>query len=149
MQNLQTKLNLIENHQNIISEEIYNSLHKREGKKMDKDSNNNSTISTKAKPKIDKDNKHHNSPQKPNEVADRKIVKISDIKTSTTATISTTDSNLIQSGTHTLKRKRESKSPLKIESTSEDSNKKQNQTTATILVSKTKLKSGLPLLLKK
>lgn len=69
-------------------------------------------------------------------------------------------SSQLQSGTNTLKRKRETKSPTKqaADSTTYESSKKQQQeqqqllspTVATILVStKTKTKSGLPLLLKK
>lgn len=136
----------------MVAEEIYNSLHNREIK-VAKDSNNNnnninSTISTKAKPKIDK------HIHKPNEINDpttkeKKCVKISDTKSSPAS-----DSSQLQSGTNTLKRKRESKSPMKMIDSppDEESNKKlssSSQTIATILVSKTKTKTGLPLLLKK
>lgn len=147
----------------MFSEEIYNSLHNTtvhlthtKAMKIEKDSNNNSninnsTISTKVKPnKIDKQN-NKNTKEMINENAtmatkEKKNVKISDAKSSIV-----TESS---SGTNTLKRKRESKSPIKsLDSQPEESNKKQSssssQTIATILVSKTKTKSGLPLLLKK
>lgn len=60
-------------------------------------------------------------------------------------------------GTQTLKRKRDSaKSPIKapplgnaVDPTNESNRKNSQSTTATILVSKTKTKTGLPLLLKK
>lgn len=133
LQNLQTKLNLIENHQNVFSDEIFNSFHQRD-LTIDKDKNNNSTtISTKAKSKI-----IDNCSQKMNET---KNVKIADSKSE------------MLSGMQTLKRKRDSKSPsakMTVESPSSDAtSRKQSTTTATILVSKTKTKTGLPLLLKK
>lgn len=145
LQNLQTKLNLIESHQSIVSEEIYNSLHSNMDIKIEKDSNNNdSTISTKAS----KPNKLIDIPTSTAAVSttkEKKNVKIADSKT-----------NTVVSESNTLKRKRDSKSPSKSADSSAqpaESNKKQSnsssQTIATILVSKTKTKSGLPLLLKK
>jgi hypothetical protein len=166
LKNLQTKLNLIENHQNLFSEEIYNSIHKRRDTiQVEKDSNNNSTISTKAKPKIDKHTSKLNETSEstksvaaaavatPIAVKEKKSVKITDPK-------SDLSQQVHGSATNTLKRKRESKSPLKIADSPslEELSKKQqsgsgngngSNTTATILVSKTKTKSGLPLLLKK
>lgn len=133
LQNLQTKFNLIENHQNMFSEKIYNSVHHCD-QSIDKDRNNNSTtMTTKAKSKvIDK------IPLKMNE---NKNVKLADPK------------NESSSGMQTLKRKRDAKSPsakVTVESPSSDaSSRKLSTTTATILVSKTKTKTGLPLLLKK
>lgn len=154
MKNLQTKLNLIENHQNIVSEEIYQSLHSRDVK-MEKDSNNNTatsttpttnTISTKVKSKIDKTT----------------IQKPIDIKNSAVSSGGGKSVKIVEqtSGTNTLKRKRETKSPTNQTAAPCELSKKQQQhqdqqselpspTVATILVSKTKTKSGLPLLLKK
>lgn len=136
LQNLQTKLKLIENHQSIFSEEIYNSLQRNAT--TEKDSNNNSTVITKGKTNV-----IEKSAQKSTEgvLRDRKnVVKIIDPKSD-------------PSGIQTLKRKRDAKSPsskITIESpTSDATSRKQSQTTATILVSKTKTKTGLPLLLKK
>jgi hypothetical protein len=106
----------------LFSEEVFNSLHQRD-QTIDKDRNNNSTnITTKAKSKVvDK--------------SSQKIVAE------------------MLSGVQTLKRKRDSKSPSAkeiVESPSSDAtSRKQSTTTATILVSKTKTKTGLPLLLKK
>jgi hypothetical protein len=169
-------LNLIENHQSIVSEEIYQSLHSRDGAKMRKDSNNNNataaattittttntslSTSTKVKSKIDKTT----TIQKPVDIINSmagKSVKIVENKSGDMIP------SQLQSGTNTLKRKRETKSPTKYsqaDSTTSEMSKKQQQqepeqehqqqqqtspTVATILVSKTKSKSGLPLLLKK
>lgn len=132
LQNLQNKLNLIENHQNMFSEEIFNSLHQRDNNHqpatavVDKDRNNNSVTSSTAKSA---------KKQQPNE-APKKVESKSEIASGT------------------LKRKRDVKSPsakVTIESPSSDptSRKQSQHTTATILVSKTKTKTGLPLLLKK
>lgn len=126
-------MNLIENHQSMFSEEIYNSLHNTD-LKIEKDRNNNSTISTKGKPKIDKQtNKNESNDAAVASAKEKKNVKISE-----------------SSGTNTLKRKRDAKSPVKCaDSPLEQESSKKQQNTATILVSKTKSKSGLPLLLKK
>lgn len=131
LQNLQTKLNLIENHQSIISEEIYNSLHQRDPT-TDTDRNNNSTNAAKANTQ--------RFAQKSNENLEPKHEGILKDK-----------KNVVEPPMGTLKRKREAKSPSKtVESPSSDaSSRKQSSTTATILVSKTKTKTGLPLLLKK
>lgn len=108
----------------MFSEEIFNSIQQLAS---EKDSNNNSTLTTKAK--IDREGI----------LRDRKnVVKICDPKS--------------ESNVQTLKRKRDTKAPMHvtIESpTSDATSRKQSQTTATILVSKTKTKTGLPLLLKK
>lgn len=129
LQNLKTKLNLIENHQSIFSEEIFNSLHQRDQKK-DKDKNNNSTINNAVKTK-----------------STDKILQV------TNENISPSEKKDTLPGTQTLKRKRDAKSPSTrsvIDSPSSDAtSRKQGATTATILVSKTKTKTGLPLLLKK
>lgn len=141
LQNLQTKLNLIESHQSMISEEIYNSVHQLD-LTTEKDKNNNSTITAKAKPKPNErvaQKSNENVMPVPEGVLKEKknVVKI--IESSP--------------GVQTLKRKRDAKSPsskVTIESPSSDAtSRKQSQTTATILVSKTKTKTGLPLLLKK
>lgn len=141
----------------MVSEEIYQSLHGRNVKMMEKDSNNNdnavattttittttNTSSTKAMSKIDKTTT---------------IQKPIDIKNSSGMSVKIVETQL--QTTNTLKRKRETKSPTKqadADSTTNDSIKKQpteqpqqmSPTVATILVSKTKTKSGLPLLLKK
>lgn len=136
LQNLQTKLNLIENHQSMFSEGILNSLHQT----MDK--NNNSTVTARIKSKSG-DKSGHKSNENINPMHDyakdkKSVVTIMDPKAD---------------GVQTLKRKRDAKSPsakATIESPSSDAtSRKQSQTTATILVSKTKTKTGLPLLLKK
>jgi ribosomal protein S21 len=134
LQNLQNQLNLIENNQSAFSEEIFNSLHSRDHT-IDKDRNNNSTITARSAQRVvDK------FPQKTNENFD--------------GVLKDSKKNVEQpSGTQTLKRKRDSKSPsakVTIESPSSDAtSRKLSSTTATILVSKTKTKTGLPLLLKK
>lgn len=135
LQNLQAKLNLIENQQHMFSEELFNSLHQRNT--TEKDSNNNSTIT--------KTNANEKFAQKSNDydgiLKDKKnVLKIVDPKS--------------ESVQGTLKRKRDSKSPSaklpQVESpTSDATSRKQSSTTATILVSKSKTKTGLPLLLKK
>lgn len=141
LQSLQTKLNLIENHQSMYSEEILISTHQRETTDII-DSNNNSTVTAKLKPKT-----NENIEKKLNEnslfdgvLREKKNVKITDTKND-------------PSGVQTLKRKRDAKSPsakVTAESPSSDAtSRKQSQTTATILVSKTKTKTGLPLLMKK
>ncbi|CRL02332.1 CLUMA_CG015177, isoform A [Clunio marinus] len=135
-------LNLIENHQNLFSEEIYNSLHpRRDSNVIDKDKNNNSTISTNIKAKPKSINESTQQRIEHDFMKDKKNVKINEAKSE------------MSSGVQTLKRKRDSKSPtakVTIESpTSDASSRKQSQTTATILVSKTKTKTGLPMLLKK
>ncbi|KAG5682976.1 hypothetical protein PVAND_012290 [Polypedilum vanderplanki] len=156
LMNQEVELKAAKNHQSIFSEEIYNSLHKRDQNlQVEKDSNNNSTISTKVKPKIDKNT------SKPNEInetitttinnisKEKKSVKITDPKSINNNNL---DNSQVQNATNTLKRKREAKSPIKTAdspSSEEMSKKQSSQTTATILVSKTKTKSGLPLLLKK
>lgn len=137
LQNLQTKLNLIENHQSMFAEEIYNSLHHRDST-IDKDKNNNSTITAKPKPKTN-EKLAHKSNENSNPMHDGVLrEKLTDQKCE---------------GVQTLKRKRDTKSPsakVNIESPSSDAtSRKQSQTTATILVSKTKTKTSLPLLLKK
>lgn len=131
----------------MFSEEIYNSLHNT-NLKIEKDRNNNSTISTKGKPKIDK-------PTNKNESNDT-VVAVASAKEKKNVKISDTKSSIVSEscGTNTLKRKRDAKSPVKCADSQleQESSKKQSgssQTTATILVSKTKTKSGLPLLLKK
>lgn len=135
LQNLQTKLNLIENQQSIFSEEIFNSLHQHH-QLSDKDTNNNSTST--ARPRT-----NEKLTQKSNENCDPKFEGVLRDKKNVD----------VPSGQQTLKRKRDSKSPstrTAVESPSSDAtSRKQSQTTATILVSKTKTKSGLPLLLKK
>lgn len=118
----------------MFSEEIFNSLHQCD-QTIDKDKNNNSTITAKAKPKcVEK------YPMKSNENNPMNAVKMTEPK-----------SEIYSSGT--LKRKRDAKSPSAkptLESpTSDATSRKQSQTTATILVSKSKTKTGLPLLLKK
>ncbi|KAL7029748.1 hypothetical protein ACKWTF_006341 [Chironomus riparius] len=137
----------------MFSEEIYNSLHNT-NLTIEKDRNNNSTISTKGKPKIDKQTNNKNESYETVVVAapiasskEKKNVKIADTKSSFVSE---------SSGTNTLKRKRETKSPVKCADSQleQESSKKQQSgssqtTTATILVSKTKTKSGLPMLLKK
>ena len=144
-----------------MSEELYHTLHCHDDVKMDeKDSNNNATTtipSTKVKSKIDK----ATLIQKPIDIkhSAAKAVKIVE---NNSKSFENTISSLLQSGTNTLKRKRETKSPTKqaADSTTYESSKKQQQqqeqqllspTVATILVStkSTKTKSGLPLLLKK
>lgn len=165
MRNLQTKLNLIETHQSIVSEEIYQSLHCRDVKMNEKDSNNNTATSittttittlpsTKVKSKIDKTTMI----QKPIDIKNSASKAENNSKSFENTSLL---SSQLQSGTNTLKRKRETKSPTKqqaADSTTYESSKKQQQeqqqllspTVATILVStKTKTKSGLPLLLKK
>jgi hypothetical protein len=155
----------------MFSEEIYNSLHNRtdDGQFFGRDNNNNndnsnnsnkkSNISnrtaalhsTQPKVRADKQNKLNydhdaSSATTPLVIQEKKSVKIADSITKSSSTMDV----LKESGNHTLKRKRDSKSPTKnANSYSEESSKKQNQTTATILVSKSKTKSGLPLLLKK
>jgi len=133
----------------MFSEEIYNSLHNT-NLKIEKDRNNNSTISTKGKPKIDK-------PTNKNESNDT-VVAVASAKEKKNVKISDTKSSIVSEscGTNTLKRKRDAKSPIKCADSQleQESSKKQQSgssqtTTATILVSKTKTKSGLPLLLKK
>lgn len=135
LQNLQTKLNLIENHQSIFSEEIYNSLHRNQTSVKDK--NNNSTITTKSKTTS----------------ANEKILQISNENVAPIECVLKERKNDSSSGIQTLKRKRDAKSPSArsaVESPSSDAtSRKQGTTTATILVSKTKTKTGLPLLLKK
>jgi hypothetical protein len=149
LQNLHTQLNIFENQKNIFSEEIYNSLHNRDENTENKDKNNNTTI-TKAKSSsiVDKQSQKilKDTAACMENVKEHKSVKILE-KKSTAATAA----DLLQSGNNTLKRKRESKSPHKItDSPAIESSKKQSsQTIATILVSKTKTKSGLPLLMKK
>lgn len=112
----------------MFAEEIFNSLHQRTA---EKDSNNNSTITAKAKMNVSEKSVTEGVLRERKNVAKN-------------------DSNL---GVQTLKRKRDSKSPTSktvLESPSSDAtSRKQSQTTATILVSKTKTKTGLPLLLKK
>lgn len=120
LQNLQTKLNLIENQQCIFSEEIFNSLKPRDSNN-NRRTNDNLSMDAKANSKEENNN-------------------------------STEQQRVETHGTLTLKRKRDSKSPsLKISptesvhSSKNNAGKKQSQTTATILVSKTKTKStGLP-----
>jgi hypothetical protein len=136
----------------MVSEEIYQSLHSRETNvKLEKDNNNNTTITTPSTKVIKIDKTAAAAIQKQPVDIDRasKCVKIvENIKAS---------EQPLQSGTNTLKRKREAKSPTKQVTAVESSKKQQhdtqptspNQTIATILVSKTKTKSGLPLLLKK
>lgn len=145
----------------MVSEEIYQSLHNRENNvKIEKDNNNNTTITTPSTKvlKIDKTAAAIQK-QQPIEI-DRasKSVKIVENKIHSKASEqSSTAPPPLQSGMNTLKRKREAKSPTKQTTTVESSKKQQhdtqptspNQTIATILVSKTKTKSGLPLLLKK
>lgn len=131
LQNLQAKLNLIENHQSMFSEELYTSLQQT----IEKDRNNNSTVTA---PRI-KSKSSEKSAYKSNEnINPMQEKKIMDSKCD---------------GVQTLKRKRDAKSPsarIALESPSSDaSSRKQSQTTATILVSKTKTKTGLPLLMKK
>lgn len=144
LQNLQTKLNLIENHQSMYSEEIFASDNNRCAQTTDKDKNNNSTITAKTKPRSTEkvaQKSNENLPPFQNEsiLKEKKnMVKIADPPAS---------------GTQTLKRKRDAKSPsarVTVDSPSSDaSSRKQSTTTATILVSKTKTKTGLPLLIKK
>lgn len=156
MKNLQTKLNLIENHQNMVSEEIYQSLHNRDVK-IEKDNNNNTTTNiTTPSTKVIKIDKASAPIHKQTVDIDRanKSVKIVD---NIHSKPNEQGNASLQSGTNTLKRKREAKSPTKQITEVESSKKQQhdnqptspNQTIATILVSKTKTKSGLPLLLKK
>lgn len=161
LKNLQTKLNLIENHQNMVSEEIYQSLHNRENNvKIEKDNNNNTTSTTITTPstkvlKIDKTAAAAIQKQPVDIDRASKSVKIVENIIHSKAS-EQQSSAALQSGTNTLKRKREAKSPTKQATTVESSKKQQhdnqptspNQTIATILVSKTKTKSGLPLLLK-
>lgn len=175
MKNLQTKLNLIESHQNIVSEEIYQSLHhssSRDDVKMEKDSNNNATVTTTTATitnnNITTSTKVKSTTiQKPIDIKNNasaaataknvKLVENSNIKSSDNVVAAAVSQ--LPSGTNTLKRKRETKSPTKQAADSTtffESSKKQQQdqqlpspTVATILVSKTKTKSGLPLLLKK
>lgn len=150
-----------------MSEELYHTLHCRRDDvvKMDeKDSNNNATIttipSTKVKSKIDK----ANMIQKPIDIKNSAAKAVKIVENNSKSFENTSSSSLLQSGTNTLKRKRETKSPTKqaADSTTYESSKKQQQqqqqeqqllspTVATILVStkSTKTKSGLPLLLKK
>lgn len=141
----------------MFSEEIYNSLHNT-NLKIEKDRNNNSTISTKGKPKIDKQTIKNESND--NVATTTAAVVVASAKEKKNVKISDTKSSIVSEscGTNTLKRKREAKSPVKCAADSQleqqESSKKQQSsssqtTTATILVSKTKTKSGLPLLLKK
>jgi hypothetical protein len=111
----------------LFSEEIYSSIHQST---VDKDKNNNTknpTNSVKLREKSSKtidDNVH------------KSIEKKSDLNATTS----------------TLKRKRDPKSQTKIAPESQnltDVGRKQASNTATILVSKTKTKSGLPLILRK
>lgn len=145
LQNLQTKLNLIENHQSMYSEEIFDSDNNRCAQTIDKDNNNNNSttlVKTKSNTleKIARKSNENLSPfYNENILKEKKnVVKLADPPTS---------------GTQTLKRKRDAKSPstkATIESPSSDAtSRKQSTTTATILVSKTKTKTGLPLLIKK
>lgn len=136
LKNLKTKLNLIENHQSVFPEEIFNSLYQTN----DKDKNNNSTVTARIKTKNnEKSAQQSNENINPLQDKEKKsAVKIMDPKVD---------------GIHTLKRKRDTKPPsaqITVESpTSDATSRKLSQTTATILVSKTKTKTGLPLLLKK
>lgn len=135
----------------MISEEIYQSLHRRDVK-IEKDNNNNTTTTTSTPStkviKIDKAAAIQKQPIDIERVS--KSVKIVDNR-------SAESSASMHSATNTLKRKREAKSPTKQIAAVESGKKQQhdtqptspNQTIATILVSKTKTKSGLPLLLKK
>lgn len=143
LQNLQTKLNLIENHQSMYSEEIFDTDNNRLARTVDKDNNNNSTTTVKIKSKsldkvAQKSNENLTAFYNESILREKKSVMIADPPTS---------------GTQTLKRKRDAKSPsakVTVESPSSDAtSRKQSTTTATILVSKTKTKTGLPLLLKK
>jgi hypothetical protein len=117
----------------LFSEEIFNSIHQRDPN-VDKDKNNNSTTATtsiKVKGKVlDK------SPKTAYENNQKIVEKKPEL-----------------SMTSTLKRKRDAKSPsgkIIVESPSSDAtNRKLSSTTATILVSKTKTKTGLPLMLRK
>lgn len=149
LKNLQTKLNLIESHQSMISEEIYNSLHQRE-LANEKDRNNNSTVTTaKVNPKpierVAQKSNENVMPTFDGVLREKKnVVKIVDPKAKDEPSFSM----------QTLKRKRDAKSPSAKSSVSESpssdaTSRKQSQTTATILVSKTKTRTGLPLLLKK
>lgn len=140
----------------MVSEEIYQSLHNRDVK-IEKDNNNNTTTITTPSTKVIKiDKSAATAIQKQPVDIDRasKSVKIVD---NVHSKATEQGSASLQSGTNTLKRKRDAKSPTK-QIAEVESNKKQqhdnqptspNQTIATILVSKTKTKSGLPLLLKK
>lgn len=135
----------------MFSEQLFNSLHPRSHQHSlmsDQDNNNNAPIVTsttgnnnnRSTSPLEKSKSKINEKNTQNVNADKKsIVKIADPKMESA------------SGTQTLKRKRDSKPPPKIaeSSTLDAGGKKQSQTTATILVSKTKTKSGLPLLLKK
>lgn len=130
LKQLQSKLNLIENQQSIFSEEIFNSLHPvlPPPPTSRRDSNNNSR------------NPHHTSSS-----------TSQDVKSIGNEENNNVETRIEAHGTLTLKRKRDSKSPAsKISPTETESVKKPGQTTATILVSKTKTKSvGLPTILKK
>lgn len=120
----------------MFSEELFTSLHQT----IDKDRNNNSTVSA---PRVVKSKPSEKGAHKSNENINPMLEKKS------AAMITDPKSD----GVQTLKRKRDAKSPsarIALESPSSDaSSRKQSQTTATILVSKTKTKTGLPLLLKK
>lgn len=123
----------------MFSEEIFNSLHQRRAS-SEKDSNNNSTLPTTTKVRTNV------TAQKPVEGVLKERKNVVNF---------TTDppKSDVNPGVQTLKRKRDAKSPsarVTDESPSSDAtSRKQSQTTATILVSKSKTKTGLPLLLKK
>lgn len=127
----------------MISENVLNSFHQRET--TDKDNNNNSTVQAvkykqKTTERIAQKSNENIVPYMDGVLKEKKNVKITDPKYDPSC------------GVQTLKRKRDAKSPsAKVtESPSSDAtSRKQSQTTATILVSKTKTKTGLPLLMKK
>lgn len=154
LHSLQTKLDLIENHQTIFSEEIFHSLHLRPLQRVApiKDSNNNATnagTSINHIPKFKSTTKNAQKNENKNPIEQE--VDLKKLKSEIP----------VNYGNQTLKRKRDVvKSPVSdagsggtmsiAESpTSNPSSRRLSQTTATILVSKSKTKTGLPLLMKK
>lgn len=134
LQNLQAKLSLIENHQSIFSEEIFNSIHPSD-RTTAKDRNNNSTIVA----------------GRTKTPGNEKILQVTNENVAPIACVNKEKRN--DPSSSTLKRKRDTKSPsaksVADSPSSDATSRKQGATTATILVSKTKTKTGLPLLLKK